>query len=222
MGSTDTLTAFNDNLEVGGTIHVNTGPSQGYHAVVIEDTAGNRLGTVQLPGLSTSRNHDLTALNNAGDFVASGTGVSWNTEPVSFVGYDSQLTAIRFPGVRFQSSNNTFPTRVFGLNNAGLIAGQWSVVPRVTGPSTIFGFIHQMDGTAYPSVSCEGVEWDASRSHMQPVAINDQGQVAGYIGTSPTGTFLSPHQRAPCRRSICRMTRGHSQPRRSARPPVTE
>jgi hypothetical protein len=118
------------------------------------------------------------------------------TGPVSLVGYRSQLIGIGFPGIRGNFQGSDFATYARGLNNDGVIAGHWRASPNQS-RTDLFGFIHQMDGTAYPSVSCEGAEWDASRNQMQPMAINDKGQIAGTIGTesgnqifiaTPTGT----------------------------------
>jgi hypothetical protein len=178
------LTAVNDNLDLSGTIHATTGYLEGYEDVAIQDTAGILLSRMRMPG-----SHDngvtrtVTALNNSRDFVAYNDSGGFFA-PTSFVGYHSQRIGIGFPGVFGNYQGSDFATFAAGLNNAGVIAGWW----RATDDN--FAFIHQMDGTAYPSVTCEGR--DDARSRMHAISINDHGQIAGTIGTdSGTQVFIA-------------------------------
>lgn len=190
------LTAVNDNLDLGGTIYANTGYLQGYDDVVIQDTAGNVSRTVRMPGSHDNTvTRTVTALNNARDFVAYNASGGFGG-PASLVGYRSQLIGIFFPGIRANFQGSDFASYVRGLNNNGVIAGHWRASPNQTAAS-LFAFTHQMDGTSYPTVSCDEPEWDGVRSQMQAMAINDKGQVAGTMGTgantsvfiaTPTGT----------------------------------
>jgi hypothetical protein len=183
------LTAVNDNLDLGGTIHANTGYLEGYEDVVIQDTSGKLLTTMRMPG-----SHDnvvtrtVTALNNEHNFVAYNESGGFFA-PTTFVGYHSQQIAVRFPKVVGNYQGSDFASYAKGLNNANVLAGFWRA------GTDYFGFIHQMDGTSYPAVSCEG--WDAALAQMQPAAINDRGQIAGTLKTghggqifiaTPTGT----------------------------------
>jgi hypothetical protein len=183
------LTAVNDNLDLGGTIHANPGYLEGYEDVVVQDTSGNLLSRTRMPG-----SHDnvvtrtVTALNNSRDWVAFNASGGFFA-PITFVSYRSQQIAVQFPGVVGNYQGSDFATFATGLNNAGVIAGYWRA------GAGYFGFVHQLDATAYPAVSCEG--WDAALGQMQPAAINDHGQIAGTMTTdsgaqvfiaTPTGT----------------------------------
>lgn len=183
------LTAVNDNLDLGGTIHANPGYLEGYEDVVVQDTSGNLLSTMRMPG-----SHDnvvtrtVTALNNERNFVAYNESGGFFA-PTTYVGYRSQRIAVQFPDVVGNDQGTDFASYAKGLNNTNVIAGYWRA------GTDYFGFIHQMDGTAYPALSCEGR--DAALGQMQPAAINDHGQIAGTMNTdsgiqvfiaTPTGT----------------------------------
>src|SRR5690242_10997859 len=188
-GAAANLTAMNDNQDLAGVIHATTGYLEGYEDVAVQDTSGNLLSATRMPA-----SHDnvvtrtATALNNSRDFVAYDLSGGFFA-PVSFVRYRSQLVPIFFPGVIGNYQGSDFSMYATGLNNSGVIAGRWRA------GTDDYGFIHRMDGTAYPGVTCDNR--DDLQTKMRPIAINDNGQIAGttqaesgtqvFIAT-PTGT----------------------------------
>jgi hypothetical protein len=96
-GAPANLTAVNDNQDLVGVIHASTGYLEGYEDVVIQDTSGNILSRMRMPGSHDNTvTRTVTALNNSRDFVAYNVTGGFSA-PFSYVGLSLSTNPHNFP-----------------------------------------------------------------------------------------------------------------------------